>query len=188
MQKKPWAIYVWPGLPHIWTHGSWPALYVAVMAAVFLIVVMVGSFGWSELIVPPLRTILWMSLAIVWGGAAVYSAIKLRRQDADGNFGSAKDIFNLAMDRYLKGDFYQAERLLLKLLEKNPRDLDARLLLATLMRHTGRIKQASEQLDKLSCFEGAEKWALEIQSEQNRLIELKNKLQDKHANGMTVAQ
>ena len=53
-------------LPHIWSRGSWSALGVAVIAAVLLSAVMVGSFGWSELIAPGVRNTLWVSLAIVW--------------------------------------------------------------------------------------------------------------------------
>ncbi len=187
MQKKPWAIYVWPGLPHIWMRGSWTALGVAIIAAALLIVVMIGSFGWSELIDPSLRKILWVSLAVIWCSAAIISAIKLRSQAAAGEPGSCEDLFAGAVDLYLKGDYYQAERLLNNLLEKNVRDLDARLLLATLLRHTSRIEDASKQLDQLLRFDGAEKWEVEIQRERELLREAKIKSNDKHNHGMTIA-
>jgi len=186
MRKRPWVIYVWPGLPQIWTRGSWSALGIAVVAAALLNLVMVGTFGWSELIDHDLRNFLWISLGILWIVAAIVSAIKLRRQVAPGNAVSCEDPFNQAVDLYLKGDYYQVERLLNQLLDKNDRDLDARLLLATLLRHTGRIEEALKQLDQLLCLDGAEKWELEIQAERKLLTEAK-KLKDKPINGMAVA-
>lgn len=187
MQKKPLVVYVWPGLPHIWTRGSWSALGMAVIAAALLNVLIVGTFGWSELIVPDLRNLLWVSLAIVWGGAAIASAVKLRRQVAAGDGGSSADLFNQAVDLYLKGDYYQTERLLYKLLGKDARDLDARLLLATLLRHTGRIEEASKQLDQLLCFDGSEKWELEIKRELELLAEAGKTGKNKPENGMAIA-
>jgi hypothetical protein len=187
MRKKPWAIYVWPGLPHIWMHGSWSALGVAVIAAALLSAVMVGSFGWTELITPGVRNTLWVSLAVVWCIAAIVSAIKLRYDVARDEAGECENPFAQAVDLYLKGDYYQVERVLNKLLKENPRDLDASLMLATVLRHTGRFDEASRQLDQLICFDGAEKWELEIETERELLSEAKYKLNDKHANGMTIA-
>jgi hypothetical protein len=187
MQKKPWAIYVWPGLAQVWTRGSWSALGVAVIAAALLSTMIVCSFGWSELILPSHRNTLWVSLAIAWCGAAIVSAIKVRRQVATSKVETREDLFNQAMEVYLKGDYFQVERLIGELFDKDVRDLEARLLLATLLRHTGRFDEASKQLDQLSCFEGAEKWELEIKSERERLIEAGKNIKVKPQNGMAIA-
>ena len=42
-------------------------------------------------------------------------------------------------------------------------------MLATVLRHTGRFDEAAKQLDQLVCFDGAEKWELEIQKERELL-------------------
>jgi hypothetical protein len=55
--------------------------------------------------------------------------------------------------------------------QRNGRDLDARLMLATLMRHTGRSTEATQQLDAITRFDGAEKWAWEIHHERQSLNE-----------------
>jgi hypothetical protein len=44
-------------------------------------------------------------------------------------------------------------------------------MLATLWRHTGRIDEASQQLDRLELMDGARKWILEIHQERKRLQE-----------------
>ena len=71
------------------------------------------------------------------------------------------------MNCYLKGDNYQAEQILEGLLRRNIRDLDARLMLATLLRRAKRIDEATQHLDMLVRFEGTEKWELEIQQERD---------------------
>jgi hypothetical protein len=42
-------------------------------------------------------------------------------------------------------------------------------MLATLLRHTGRLEEAVEHLDRLQRMEGSEKWGLEIQRERELL-------------------
>jgi len=182
MQKDNWVIFVWPGLPQIWTRGSWSGLAVAVLATVWLIAVMAGSFGWSELIAPGIRNGLWISLAAMWLGAAIISAVKMQYQTAAQTAESCDNPFGRANDLYLRGDYYQAERLLKKLLDRNGRDLEARLMLATLLRHTGRIDEAADQLDRLRLFDGAEKWELEIYRERELLAEAETKWKDKNQN------
>ena len=55
------------------------------------------------------------------------------------------------------------------LLRREQRDVDARLMLATLMRHTARADEAMKQLDLLASLDGAEKWELEIRRERELL-------------------
>jgi hypothetical protein len=60
------------------------------------------------------------------------------------------------------------------LLAENTRDLEARLMLAGLMRRTSRFEEAKKQLDQLERFEGAEKWEREIAREWEYLAEKKS--------------
>ena len=117
---------------------------------------------------------------MLWAVAAIWSAIWLRptgRRTASSD--SQADAFVEALDHYLKGDYYQAEQILEGLLRRNLRDVDARLMLATLLRHTGRLDEAARQLDTLARFEDAGKWELEIRQERELLAEART--QDKPA-------
>jgi hypothetical protein len=169
MHRMRWITCLWPGLPQLWTYGSWSGLAVAVGAAVVLDLLLLASFGWSELVSPSWRITLWAAFGVCWLIAAGWSARQCRRRAAAGNSDPRADNFAEALDCYLKGDYYQAEHVLEWLLRRNLRDLDARLMLATLLRHTGRLDEAREQLDTLARFEGAEKWQREIQQERNLL-------------------
>ena len=50
MCRMPWCFYLWPGLPQMWLYGSWSGLAVALGAAAMLDVLLLVSFGWTELI------------------------------------------------------------------------------------------------------------------------------------------
>ena len=169
MRRMPIAAYFWPGLPQVCRHGSWFALGVAVAAAAGLNFAVACTLGWTELIGPDVRTALWVVLGIVWVGGAGYSALSggppPTLESADG----AGDGFAEAARLYLEGNYVQAEQILEDLLSREQRDVDARLMLATLMRHAGRTDEATGQLDLLEKLDGAEKWELEIQRERGLL-------------------
>ncbi len=194
MRRTPWTACLWPGLAQLWPHGSWRGLALAVGAAVVLDALLLASFGWSELIGQNLRNTAWVVFAAAWAVAVGWSIRQRRRQAALGGDATScsagvsparaadhrfaavpaaapQDAFVEALDHYLKGDYYQAEQLLGGLLGRNARDLEARLMLATLMRHTGRAAEAAGQLDALGRLEGAEKWQFEIEEERQLLAE-----------------
>ena len=73
---------LWPGLPQLWSCGSWAGLALAVGAATGLDMLLLVSFGWSELIGPSLRTTLWVVFGVVWVVAAIWSASQCRGRAA----------------------------------------------------------------------------------------------------------
>jgi cytochrome c-type biogenesis protein CcmH/NrfG len=79
--------------------------------------------------------------------------------------------FREAIIRYLRGDWFGTESLILPLIKKNPRDIEMLLLLATLYRHTQRYNEALEILDKLRLFENAGHWFPEMETERKLIAE-----------------
>jgi hypothetical protein len=167
----PWAMLLWPGLPQIWYRGQWIGLAKALGAAVLLNVVLLGTFGWSEQISSGTRNVLWLAVGGFWTASAVAGYVQTRRQVKRKQVAPAKDTYPQAMDYYLKGDYFQSECLLVDLLTRNERDLDARVMLATLYRHARRYEEATKQLDLLVRFEGSEKWQVEIERERTLIEE-----------------
>lgn len=169
MRRMPWVAYFWPGLPQLSQRGSWTALVVAVAAAAFLNTTLLGSFVWSDLITHDWRIVCWVFLGIVWSASAGFSAWSgqrepVRHDDQDG-------LFAAALDAYLKGNWFEAERVLGRLLRRDERDVEASLMLATLLRHTKRFDEATRQLNLLARLEGAPNWAQEIRREGELLKE-----------------
>jgi len=152
-------------------YGSWSGLALALGAAGLLDILLLASFGWSELIAPNWRISLWAAFGVVWVAAVGWSIGQCRRQTAVWGQIPGNDPFAAAMDHYLQGDYYQTEQILEGLLRRNARDLEARLMLATLLRRAGRRDEAARQLDLLGRLEGAGKWELEIEEERERLTE-----------------
>jgi hypothetical protein len=171
MRRMPWTVYLWPGLPQIVGRGNWYALSLAIGAAALLNVTLLGSWVWTELIAPDLRIVCWALLGAVWGISAMLSAWLDRRQAALENPDPAQDLFGQATDHYLRGNWFEVERTLGNLLRKNGRDLEARLMLATLLRHTKRWEEAARELNLLVRLEGARKWELEIRRERELLAD-----------------
>ncbi len=172
MRRMPKAMYVWPGLPQLWKGGNWYALAVAATAAALLNLLLAVTFGWSELIAPATRTALWIGMFAGWITAIAATEMRYRRTNPAEDTDADTDRYCEAIEFYLKGDYFQAERLLSGLLRRDARDAEARLTLATLMRRTGRFDEATRQLDRLVRIEAAEKWELEIERERELLAEL----------------
>jgi hypothetical protein len=170
MRRMPWPAYLWPGLPQLARDGNWAALAFAVAASAVLNAVLLGTWFWTDLFAPPLRIIGWVFLGAAWSISVGYWAWTDRRQAAVAEKSSGK-IFEEALEDYLKGNWFEAERKLNLLLRRNEHDLEARLLTATLMRHTKRFDDATHQLNLLVRLDGAHRWALEIHREGELLME-----------------
>lgn len=167
MGRMPWATYLWPGLPQMCRFGSWPGLGLAIGFAVLLNLALAGTFVWDGLFTPGARKLIWAAVAITWVGSAV--AARLRKDS--GPLGPDGDPYPHALEQYLRGNWFEAEQIFARLLERNPRDLEARLMWASVLAHTGRHQEAARQLDCLERLEGSGKWALEIARLRRTLAE-----------------
>jgi hypothetical protein len=169
MRRTRWAYWLWPGLRALWTRGSWAALVWAVCAAGLLNLAILGTWVWSELLGELFRTGLWGVVGVIWLGAAAREAICGPGRRNDRQQAIAEELFREALDHYLKGNWFETERVLGAILRKDPRDLEARLMLATLLRRAGRPDEAALNLDALARMEGAETWQCEIDRERQSL-------------------
>jgi hypothetical protein len=110
---------------------------------------------------------------VAWCSSVAYWAWTDRRQAASSEKAGGR-VFEDALAEYLKGNWFEAERKLNILLRRDERDLEARLLLATLLRHTKRFDDATHQINLLVRIDGAHRWALEIHREGELLMEARN--------------
>jgi len=171
MGRMPLLAYLWPGLPMILASGNWLGLVWAVGFAALTNLLIFASLWWPELLTVHVRNGVWLAAAVYWGVASIAAWRNVQELEPD-EASPAGVTFADANNHYLRADWFGAERILLELMGRNPRDVDSGLLLATLWRHTGRIAEASQQLDRLELLDGARKWALEIHQERRRLEEV----------------
>jgi len=166
MGRRPWPTYLWPGLPQICTSGNWAGLAMAVGFALLVNLALTSTLWWSELFAAGVRSSVWVAVVVVWGTSVL---VCYRSDRHSAPHPPEANAFAEAVDQYLRGDWFQSERVLLGLLGENPRDVDAGLMLATLLRRTGRVDEARGQLDRIERWEGSEKWELEIRRERELL-------------------
>lgn len=79
---------------------------------------------------------------------------------------SSQSAFILAQTEYLKGNWFEAEAILLEILQDFPRDAEAMLLLVGVLRHTERWQPALRRLDQLEMLDTASPWRFEINRER----------------------
>ena len=95
--------------------------------------------------------------------------------------GSHRTLFNQAQTEYLKGNWEPAKQLLTQQIENESRDIESRLLLATLNRRIGELDEAAQQLGQTQRFDEAIHWKFEIEREfdliENEREEIENERQ-----------
>ncbi|HEX3726706.1 MAG TPA: hypothetical protein VHV08_10710 [Pirellulales bacterium] len=170
MRRVPWVTYFWPGLPQLWGRGLWSALALAIGFGLLLNLLLLTSYVWVELLSRVHLRWSWLALGSLWALSAGLSALFAGRMPLSQTT-SGEALFRQALSEYLQGSWFEAEAILGRLLRLDPRDVDARLLLATLLRHTARWYEALEQLDRLERLRDADKWAQEIAAERQEIAE-----------------
>jgi len=172
MRSTPWATYLWPGLPQLWTDGTWSGLACALAYSALLNLLILTSFVWEELLAGPLVLAGWFAAIVVWVAAIVVTRRTRPQAVVEKAAAPVEDLFCAALGEYLQGHWFEAETLLSRIFEHRPRDVEARLLLATLLRRTKRCTEAREQIARLECIENASVWSVEIAREKQLLAQI----------------
>ncbi|HEX3869144.1 MAG TPA: hypothetical protein VHV77_01780, partial [Pirellulales bacterium] len=140
------ALIAWPGLPQVWRRGSLRALAVACLFGAFLNALVLGSFVWDEVASPRVLHVAWSVAIGFWVAAALFSAQKWPSVLEAPPPVSRQDLFPEALGQYLQGNWFGAEALCRRVLRLQDRDAEARLMLATVLRRTGRKVDALQEL------------------------------------------
>ena len=169
-----WWWLMWPGLRPLWLSHSYPALALAVGSGLLLNLLLSTEFVWTEWLSSTARLVGWLSVLTVWIAAAALTwyVMARERQRAvarESGEGAEADPLSAAIDEYLQGKWYEAERLLRQQIRRERNDIEALLMLATLCRRTERLDEAERRLDDLAALEAAGKWEVELAVERRLL-------------------
>lgn len=170
MQARSWLICIWPGLPRLWWRGDLRALLLAGIFAATVDLWLLANFVWPEFLTRTAANACGIAALTLWVFSCWEGRRWLRLWQAQSLDRGPEDLFIEAQREYLNRHWFETEHLLLEVIRKCERDVESQLLLATVYRHTGRIAEAKERLQRLERFEGAAKWAPEIRQER-RLLE-----------------
>jgi len=160
---------VWPGLPWLWLRGSVAGLVLALAFAIALDVAIIATWIWTEFLELPIVVGLWSGVAVVWAIATVSAATTFPVPLQSGPDAAADALFTAARDAYLGRDWLSAETKLRSLLVVRPTDGEAQLLLGTLLRRVGRLKEARAALEALSRSDVGSAWQAAISRELGRI-------------------
>lgn len=170
-RRPPAAItygWLWPGLPQLWVGGRWSGFGLAVAATLGLQTLILTGWVWDELSRP-----IWIgcgaaALVVFWlFGVAM--GRRWSQRDHHEAPATAGDLFPTALTEYLQGNWFVAEENCRRLIQFRRSDVEARLLLVSLLRRTSRKDEARSELDALTKFDGAARWQWEMADERRRL-------------------
>ena len=172
MRIARWATYLWPGLPQLWNDGAWSGLALSIGFALLVDLLLVATLICHELLEPGVLRFGWLALGLAWVSSLVLMGWGERTRAAQIHAPGQEDLFRRALGEYLKGSWFEAESLCRQVLVGHPRDVDARLLTATVLRRSKRYQAARHELAELERIESAARWRAEIEQEQQLLDEL----------------
>jgi thioredoxin-like negative regulator of GroEL len=138
---------------------------VAVSFALVLNLALASSLVWTDLLPPMVRTATWLLAAVMWTASVISSYRWLGASCMHDTDAAADVAYVSGVEQYLRANWFEAEAAFNRLIERDSRDIEARLMLATLCRHTGRPNEARAHLTGLQRLAGAEKWQQEIHRE-----------------------
>jgi hypothetical protein len=157
-------VQLWPGFYRCWFVGDPAALVLAILFAILLNTSLLCSLVWTEIVSPEVRILLWIGTV---GGCTISAAAsRIQHRLSVKRKAVAQDLFLAAQREYLRGEFKQAELVLLQVLRQDPADVSAHLMLATLFRRQKRFEEAERQLRTLRRLEESQQWSMEIEAEQ----------------------
>jgi hypothetical protein len=151
--------------------GAWSGLAMAFGFGCLFNLLLLNSLVWTEWVEPGMRRAGWIVLAAFWLVSAGMSWRWCAEKNSTKEPDVERDLFPRALGEYLKGNWYEAESICQQLLRERARDTEAELMLATILRHTGRYAAARERLNDLKRWDDAAKWEWEIANELERLAE-----------------
>lgn len=159
----------WPGLAALWYRGMARGVLLAVLFCWLCSLLLLSTFVWPEWISVWAVRIGWLALVLTWMGSTAYSHWTLGRLLGVMDK-SSQDAFTRAQEEYLRGNWFEAEAILLEMLQRFPRDAEALLLLVGVLRHTQRWQPALRRLDQLESLDSSSPWRFEMARERKYIL------------------
>jgi len=149
---------LWPGLPWVWLRGSRAGLVLALAFAICLDMAVVTTWIWTEFVDMRVTLGIWTAAAVIWLVATVSAVAAFPPPLTSRRDTATEQLFVDARDAYLARDWLTAETKLQTLLAISPTDGEAQLLVGTLLRRVGRLREARIALEKLARSDAGLPW------------------------------
>ncbi|MCA9134379.1 MAG: hypothetical protein KDA45_14520, partial [Planctomycetales bacterium] len=160
------TVCLWPGLPAAWYRGRGRGLLLSVVFAWCVSLLLLATFVWPAWLSLGQLRLLWVAAWGTWLVAAGRNYWQLQSLLQCSDSQAAQSLVE-AQAEYLRGNWFDAEAILLEVLQRQPRDPEALLLLVGVLRHTKRWQPALRRLGQLELLESARPWLFEIGREKS---------------------
>jgi hypothetical protein len=140
---------------------------------------LVSSFLWQEPLGTTFPLVAWPVIFSVWTFSAFIAYRRLPdlmavpTSEKVATEVHPDTLFIQAQGEYLRGHWEEAMGLLVRQTQRNPRDVESRLLMATLFRHSRDFERAKIELVEMQKFDEAIEWEFEIGRERELLAAVK---------------
>jgi tetratricopeptide (TPR) repeat protein len=164
-------LWCFPGGPRLWRVGDWKALGIGLLCLWLACLCVTATWVWPQWLSGWVVRSLWIGLGVGWPGLIVLQGFNQNLHASKPDPKSLEQSFRAAQAEYLRGNYFQAEAFLHRLLSLAPEDAEALLLMSSVLRRTQRPKQALDRLQQLERLEASSRWSLELQQELSRARE-----------------
>ena len=156
---------LWPGLAGLWYRGLGRSLLLAVICAWAACLLLLATWVWPEWLSRGLLRVMWFAAIVAWLFQVVVDHWQVSRWSLAVSDEDA-EAFENAQREYLRGNWFDAEAILLQVVHRQPRDVEALLLLVSVLRQTHRWQAALRRLGELELLDAAARWTFEISREK----------------------
>ena len=164
-------LVLWPGSTGAIRYGLWRHLGIAILFGLVCQIALFLNFYWINFLsrfgrfcVATAVLAAWLILSAI-ASSSIKKYEKMRNEDAGG------EAFLEAQTHYLRGNWFETECCIKSVLKKNPYDVEALLLRATLFRHLKRFDEARRTLVELERIDASAIWQEEILLEKKMIQE-----------------
>ena len=171
-------LFLWPGSTGALRHGLWKHLGVAVFFGIICQLAIFLNFYWIDFLSSFARFCVVGGVVTSWLFLSAAASSDLKRYEKMLDVDSSGEAFLEAQTQYLCGNWFETECCLKNLLKKNPYDVEAILLKATLYRHLRRFAEARKTLAELEKIDASLYWREEIDLEKRNIVEDENEPDD----------
>ncbi|MFM8175028.1 MAG: hypothetical protein ACKN81_15910 [Pirellulaceae bacterium] len=167
------CLHAWPGWTKLWNEGDLRSLLLSLLFGALLNLWFAATWTWPQW----WTTQSWWSclaaLAVSASASALLAkdslrSLAMRQIPAKSTDQWLRD----AQDSYLQANYQEAEASLHRIFAAGNQDIEAMLLMISVLRRTGRIAQAQFCIDRLRLLERANPWLAELDHEQKKLRQL----------------
>jgi hypothetical protein len=164
------CLHAWPGWTKLWTEGDLRSLLLSLLFGILLNLWLAATWTWPHWWTSQGWWSSLVAIAVSASASAILAKDSLRSRALHQTPAKSADQWlQDAQESYLQANYTEAEASLHRIFAAGHQDIEAMLLMISVLRRTGRIAQAQFCIDRLRLLERASPWLAELDHEQKKV-------------------